>query len=142
MLGTSFAAPNHLCYCITGDLAFFYDLNALGNRHIGKNTRIILINNGVGVEFKKCYAMAYRLLGEEVDPYVAAKGHFGKKSPDLVKHMAEDLGFEYLAASDKTSFNSVKDRFLSVDSEKPLLLEVFINDADEGTALNVIHNRI
>ena len=141
MIGTALANPEHLCYCVTGDLAFFYDLNALGNRHIGKNIRIILVNNGVGVEFKKCYAMAYRLLGEEVDPYVAAAGHFGQKSPCLVKHFAEDLGFEYLSASDKSSFADVKDKFLSTDSDKPILLEVFVNDSDEGIALNIIHNR-
>ena len=141
MLGTSLANPEHLCYCVTGDLAFFYDLNVLGNRHINKNIRIILINNGVGVEFKKCYAMAYRLLDEEVDPYVAAAGHFGKKSPCLVKHFAEDLGFEYLAASDKSSFAEVRDRFLSTDSDKPILLEVFVKDSDESIALNIIHNR-
>ena len=141
MLGTSLANPEHLCYCVTGDLAFFYDLNVLGNRHINKNIRIILINNGVGFEFKKCYALAYRLLGEDVDTYVAAAGHYGKKSSCLVKHFAEDLGFEYLSASDKSSFADVKDRFLSIDSDKPILLEVFVNDSDEGIALNVIHNR-
>ena len=141
MLGTSLANPDHLCYCVTGDLAFFYDLNVLGNRHINKNIRVILINNGVGVEFKKCYAMAYRLLGEEVDPYVAAAGHFGQKSHCLVKHFAEDLGFEYLAAMDKSSFADVKDRFLSTDSDKPILLEVFVTDSDESTALNIIQNR-
>lgn len=141
MIGTALANPEHLCYCVTGDLAFFYDLNALGNRHIGKNIRIVLINNGVGVEFKKCYAMAYQLLGEEVNPYVAAAGHFGKKSPCLVKHFAEDLGFEYLTASDKSSFAAVKDKFLSSDSDKPILLEVFVNDTDEGIALNIIQNR-
>ena len=141
MLGTALVNPEHLCYCVTGDLAFFYDLNALGNRHISKNVRILLVNNGVGVEFKKCYAMAYRLLGEEVNPYVAAAGHFGNKSPNLVKHFAEDLGFEYLTASDKASFTDVKERFLSTDSDKPILLEVFVNDLDEGVALNVIQNR-
>lgn len=141
MLGTSLAAPEHICYCVTGDLAFFYDLNVLGNRHINKNIRILLVNNGVGVEFKKCYAMAYRLLGEEVDPYVAAAGHFGKKSPNLIKHFAEDLGFEYHTASDKSSFLNVKGRFLSAKSEKPILLEAFVNDEDENIALNVIQNR-
>ena len=141
MLGASLANPEHLCYCVTGDLAFFYDLNSIGNRHINKNIRIILINNGVGVEFKKCYAMAYRLLGEEVDPYVAAAGHFGNKSPLLVKHFAQDLGFDYLSANDKSSFDEVKERFLSTESDKPILLEVFVKDFDESEALNIIQNR-
>lgn len=141
MLGTSLANPNHLCYCITGDLAFFYDLNVLGNRHINKNIRILLVNNGCGFEFKKCYAMAYKLLGEEVDPYIAAADHFGKKSQVLVKHYAEDLGFEYLTASDKSTFTDVKNKFLSTDADKPILLEVFVSDVDESLALNVIQNR-
>lgn len=141
MLGVSLNNPNRPCYCITGDLAFFYDLNALGNRHVGKNVRILLINNNVGVEFKKCYAMAYRLLEDEVDPYVAAAGHFGKKSPNLVRHFAEDLGFEYMSASNKEEFAKVSSRFVEEHTDKPMLLEVFIDADDEGLALNVIHNR-
>ena len=30
---------------VTGDLSFFYDVNALWNNHIPKNFRIIIINN-------------------------------------------------------------------------------------------------
>ncbi len=52
--------------------------------------------------------MAYRLLGEEVDSYVAAANHFGNKSKTLVKHIAEDLGFQYLTASDKLPFEEGK----------------------------------
>lgn len=141
MLGTSLNDPQRPCFCITGDLAFFYDLNAIGNRHIGKNVHILLINNNVGVEFKKCYAMAYRLLEEEVDPFVAAAGHFGKKSPNLVRHFAEDLGFEYMSASNKEEFTKVASHFVEKETDKPMLLEVFIDADDEGLALNVIHNR-
>ena len=85
--------------------------------------------------------MAYRLLEDEVDPFVAAAGHFGKKSPVLVKHMAEDLGFEYLSASSKEEFDEVKASFLREKSVKPILLEAFIDAEDEGMALNIIHNR-
>jgi 2-succinyl-5-enolpyruvyl-6-hydroxy-3-cyclohexene-1-carboxylate synthase len=37
---------------IIGDLAFFYDSNALWNRHLPPNLRIILINNGGGGIFR------------------------------------------------------------------------------------------
>ena len=130
-----------MCFGISGDLAFFYDLNALGNRHIRNNVRIILINNGVGVEFKKSYAMAYRLLEDEVDTYVAAAGHFGNKSSKLVKHFAEDLGFTYLSASNKDEFLIAKDMFLAKDSDRPIILECFISADDEVISLNIIHNR-
>ena len=43
---------DELHFLITGDLAFFYDLNSLGIRHIKNNVRILIINNNGGVEFK------------------------------------------------------------------------------------------
>jgi len=141
-IGSSFVHPEKLYFAITGDLAFFYDLNSLGNRHIGNNLRILLINNGLGFEFKKCYAMAYRLLEDEVEPYVAAAGHFGKQSLSLVRHYAEDLGFEYLRASNKLEFEKVYKRFVSPElTHKPILFECFVTSEDESTSLNVIHNR-
>lgn len=141
-IGASLANPNKLFYGITGDLAFFYDLNSLGNRHIGNNLRILLINNGLGFEFKKCYAMAYRLLEEEVDSYVAAAGHFAKQSSSLVKHFAEDLGFEYLFANNKTEFEDKYIQFTDNSKEKkPLLFECFVDSQNESIALNIIHNR-
>ena len=51
LIGASFAT-NKLCFCITGDLAFFYDMNSLGCREIGPNVRILLINNNLGMTFK------------------------------------------------------------------------------------------
>lgn len=140
-IGASIAAPERLSFCIVGDLAFFYDLNSLGNRHIGNNLRILLINNGCGVEFKKTYAMAYRLLGDDVDPYVAAKGHFANKSQELVKQYVSNLGFEYLTASTKDEFEVNIANFVSSKSDKSIVFEVFVEDKDEVEALNIIHNR-
>ncbi|MBP3365701.1 MAG: 2-succinyl-5-enolpyruvyl-6-hydroxy-3-cyclohexene-1-carboxylate synthase [Treponema sp.] len=142
LIGCSLASPNKNCYLITGDLAFFYDLNALGNRHVGKNIRILLVNNGIGVEFKKSYSLAYRLLEDEVSPYVAAEGHFGNKSPLLVKHYAQDLGFEYICASNKEEFEIVYKKFASSEfSDKPILFECFVDSDDESLALDIIHGR-
>ena len=36
LIGASLADPTRLCFGIFGDLAFFYDMNAVGNRHVGK----------------------------------------------------------------------------------------------------------
>ena len=141
LLGASLADEKRPCFCITGDLAFFYDLNALGNRHITDNLRILLVNNGLGFEFRKSYSMGYRLLGDEVNKYVAAEGHFGNQSLSFVRHMAEDLGFSYLSASNKEELLSVVDTFTSSKSDRPMLLEVFVSAEDESEALNIIHNR-
>lgn len=139
--GSSIINPSKLSFCIVGDLAFFYDMNSIGNRYVGNNLRIMIVNNGCGVEFKKSYSLSYRLLGEDVDPFVAAKGHFCHKSKNIVKHFAEDLGFIYLTASDKDEFLTKIGLFTNENITKPMVFEVFVNDNDEAKALNVIHNR-
>lgn len=138
MIGSSLASSNRLCYLVIGDLAFFYDLNSLGNKHIGSNIRILLINNAVGGEFKlsvhPCYAFS-----EEADKYMAAAGHYGAKSPTLVKHYAEDLGFQYFSATNKEEFLSALESFTNPQiTDKPMLLEVFTNHEDENEALRLM----
>lgn len=39
-------------YLITGDVAFFYDINGLYNEHLPQNLKIILLNNGAGGIFE------------------------------------------------------------------------------------------
>lgn len=138
LIGASLASPEKLFFGVVGDLACFYDLNSMGNRHVGSNLRIMLINNGVGTEFKN-YSHKAAQFGEDADAFMAARGHFGAQSPDLMHHYADDLGFEYLSASNKEEFASVVDRF--TDSEmhdRPLLLEVFTDSQAESDALKAV----
>lgn len=138
MIGSSLASPNRLCYLVTGDLAFFYDLNSLGNRHIGNNIRIILINNAIGAEFKLSPHFCYKF-GETADSYMAAAGHFGAKSPVLVRHYCEDLGFQYLSATNKEEFIAALDMFTKPEiTDKPMILEVFTTHENENEALSLI----
>jgi hypothetical protein len=138
LIGSSRASPNRLCYLVTGDLAFFYDMNVLGNRHIDNNVRLMVVNNGVGVEFKFYHHQSDFL---DVDKYIGAAGHFGNKSPLLVKHYAEDLGFEYLTASNKDEFLANLDRFTESNlTDKPMIFEVFTNHEDESEALRLMCN--
>lgn len=139
LVGASFARPDVLHFGVLGDLTFFYDMNALGNRHIGNNLRVMLINNGRGTEFRLYIHAGQKLLGDDADPYVAAAGHFGNKSPTLVKHYAEDLGFEYLCASGKEEFLAAAERFLTPElTDKPMFFEVFTDYVDESAALKIL----
>lgn len=135
LIGASLANPERLYFGVVGDLAFFYDMNVLGNRHVGKNVRLLLVNNGTGIEFKN-YNHHAAIFGEDADMFVAASGHFGRQSPTLVKHYAEDLGFEYLSATTKEECEAHFARFLSpsLDS-RPMIFEVFTNPSDESNAL-------
>jgi 2-succinyl-5-enolpyruvyl-6-hydroxy-3-cyclohexene-1-carboxylate synthase len=138
MIGASFIHPELLYYAVIGDLAFFYDLNSLGNRHIGSNIRILLINNGKGAEFR-LYNHRCNAFGNDAEQYMAAAGHWGNKSSLLVKHYAEDLGFIYYSATTKEEYLEIKKIFLSPEiSDKPMLVEVFTDSKDESDALKQI----
>lgn len=142
MMGASFAHPDKLFFGVFGDLAFFYDMNVVGNRHVGNNVRILLVNNGKGNEFRN-YGHICSFLGEEADRYVAAAGHFGNKSHHLVKDYATDLGYEYLSASTKEEFFQVMARFLIPEmTDKPMLLEIFTETEDESNAVKLLRNVI
>lgn len=136
-IGASLAKKADYYYCVTGDLAFFYDMNVLGNRHIDNNVRLMVVNNGVGVEFKFYHHQSDFL---DVDKYIGAAGHFGNKSHELLKHYSEDLGFEYLSASNKEEFEKVYSRFVSEKKDKPILFEVFTNASDDDKALYMINH--
>ncbi len=135
LIGASLVHPDKLYFGVLGDLAFFYDMNSIGNRHVGKNVRILLVNNGKGTEFRN-YSHPAAAFGDEADWYMAAAGHFGNKSHQLVKHYAEDLGYEYLSADNKDDFLRVMPRFVTTEiTDKPIILEVFTNNEDESKAL-------
>ena len=135
LIGASLASPKKLCFGVIGDLAFFYDINSLGNRHVGRNVRIMLVNNGCGTEFRNYNHPAERF-GKDADEYMAAAGHFGMKSQQLVRHYVEDLGYEYLDAYSKESYLKNIDRFLTPEiTDKPMVFEVFTNHQDESDAL-------
>lgn len=135
LIGASLIHPEKLYFGVFGELLFFYDMNSIGNRHIQNNLRIIIVNNGLGQEFKN-YSCSSSAFGSETDAFIAAKGHFGCQSRQLIKGYAETLGFEYMCANDKEEFLSVCDRFLTPDNlTRPILLELFTNTSDEDEAL-------
>lgn len=140
LIGASFMNPGKLYFGVVGDLAFFYDMNSLGNRHIGNNLRLMVVNNGKGTEFKNFYHVG-STFGNEADKFIAAGGHFGNKSPLLLKHYAEDLGFEYISASNKEEYLAIYERFISpTPSSKPIVFEVFTKDKDESDAIEAMWN--
>lgn len=139
--GASLVHPDVLYFVVLGDLAFFYDMNVLGNRHLSANLRIILVNNGGGTEFHLYQHMGNRVMGNEVGNFVAADGHYGRKSHNFVRHYAQDLGFEYFSAENKEEFYRILKRFLTKEvTEQPMLLEVFTEDRYESEALKLIRN--
>ncbi|MBR2247910.1 MAG: 2-succinyl-5-enolpyruvyl-6-hydroxy-3-cyclohexene-1-carboxylate synthase [Clostridia bacterium] len=117
-----------LCFLIIGDLSFYYDMNAIGIRHIKNNVRILLVNNNGGVEFK-LGNLQYKT---DVGSYIAADNHFKN-----AEGWARTQGFDYISATNKESFNSNINSFLG-ESEKPIIFEIFTDPEDEKRATTTI----
>lgn len=140
LVGASLANPDKLHFAFTGDLAFFYDMNVLGNRHIGSNVRILVVNNGKGTEFRMYWHPAFQF-GDDADKFIAAGGHYGDKSHILVKNYVEALGYKYIKASTKQEFIELYPEFISPKQyDNPIVFEVFTNSEDENNAVELIRN--
>lgn len=122
-----------LCFLATGDLAFFYDMNALGIRHIKNNVRILLINNNEGAEFGfMTNNWEYK---PDIHPYISAKGHYG-----TAKGWAEECGFKYLSASTKDELKLHIDEFVA-KNDRPIVFEIFTKPDEEVKAWNEFINK-
>lgn len=140
LIGASLVNPDKIYFGFVGDLAFFYDMNSLGNHHIRNNIRLLIVNNGRGVEFHFGSNPASQF-GDDTGKYIAAAGHYGNQSPDLVRHYAEDLGFLYLKASSKEEFEECSRVFFSsVPADKPIVFEAFVDYQDDVEAVRLVNS--
>lgn len=135
IVGQSLASPNKKHFCVVGDLAFFYDMNILGQRDIKNNLRIIVINNNKGMEFRLGDEVE-NLLHNNTDILIAAGGH----NKGGAKGWAESCGFKYFSADTKESFLNQIEAFCNGTFEQPVLFEIFTKTKDEQNAVKLIKN--
>lgn len=138
IVGQSYANKNKKFYALVGDLAFFYDMNALGLRDISKNLRILLLNNNGGIEFR-LGGKIEDTLGEDAGKLIASSNHYKNGAADWTK----SCNFHYMSAKNKQDFQKQIRDFCTAEFEKPVLFEVFcsIKDEQEGLKTMRTHNR-
>ena len=153
MVGASLVNKNKLYFGVIGDLAYFYDVNVIANRHLSNNVRILLINNGCGAEFNVSTHIG-SVFGEKSTDFISAGGHFASGSgatsvvedkenrtkSSLSAAWAEKLGFKYYSAKSKSEFLNEVDKFIDHESDQPIILECFTNSNDESHALDLMNN--
>ena len=119
--GFSVVSDDRVC-CVIGDLSFFYDENALWNQNLRGNLRILLLNNGRGGIFNM-------LPGLEKSPardaFVAAAHHTNAEG------ICQQNDVVYLSASDMPQLRAGIDTLLNIESDCPVLLEIFTDAADD-----------
>lgn len=143
LIGASIANPDRLCVSLVGDLAFFYDMNCLGNRHVGPNVRIVLVNNNRGMTFKHSDHFG-SVWADEANKYLAAAGHFLSKGDTLktgvtpAQAWAESLGFTYLRAESNEEFEIGLKQLIDPSARKPVLIECLTKEVDERAARDLL----
>lgn len=115
-------ASNDPVLMLTGDLSFFYDSNALWNKYLPANFRIIIINNSGGGIFR---ILPGNKNSENFDT-------FFETIHDLkAEQLAKMYDFGYEAVSSETEISDALHTFFEA-SERPKILEIFtprkIND--------------
>ena len=120
------AADERLQLIICGDLSFFYDLNALWMPGIGANVRILLLNNGCGGIFSA--------IGAPESPLVHAP------HDATAEAWVRSRGFGYSAARNAEELAEGIDYLMQADADRPLLLEVFTDAAEDAALLRDFYN--
>jgi 2-succinyl-5-enolpyruvyl-6-hydroxy-3-cyclohexene-1-carboxylate synthase len=110
---------------ILGDLSFFYDSNALWNKYIRSNLRIIVIHNGGGNIFGM-------IKGPSDSP--AFTEHFLAENTLKAEVLAKAFGLDYFKAENEAELENALDKFYSLEQKKVALLEVF-TDAEVNVRL-------
>ena len=121
-LGQSKIEEDRPCYLVIGDLSFFYDMNSVGIRNIGKNVHILLVNNGGGAEFY--FSMGPKLL-PNIDMHISAAHNH------RAKEWVEANNFEYYSATNADELKAVIDKFAANDHDRPSILEIFTNKEND-----------
>ncbi len=114
------SASDKINTIILGDLSFFYDSNALWNKYIGRNLRIIVIHNGGGNIFSM-------IKGPGESP--AFNEFFFTENTTSAAGIAQSFGLDYFKAENEEELESGLNDFYSEERKKASILEIFTDAA-------------
>ena len=127
------AVSDRLNFLLTGDLSFFYDMNALWNAHVPARLRIVLLNNGGGAIFHTLPGLDTR----------GRTGRFVTAVHDTsARGWAESLGWTYRMAADEDALSEALDELTDAGASAPVLLEVRTDAATDAAVWRDFYNRM
>lgn len=121
--GFAAADTEHLNVLVSGDISFIYDSNALWNNYLGSNFRMIVINNGGGGIFKIL----------DGSRSVKQRDYFFAPHKVDLEKLCKAFDVNYYQASTNNELLASFEAFYSMDSKRPVVLEVktFSQENDE-----------
>lgn len=122
-----------MVFCVIGDLSFFYDQNALWNNCLKGNFRVLLLNNSCGGIFSQ-------LSGLNVSDRTKAfiEGTHRANARGICEQ--NDIG--YISARDGDELREGMVHFLTEETSRPMVLEVFTSSNDDREAFLELNNLI
>ena len=129
------AIKDELSVLVIGDLSFFYDINALWNKYVTGNLRIVLLNNGCGEIFKRIHGL---------NQTHALNSHIAYQHHTSAQGWCESLAITYLKATDTVSLKAGIATLLSQEMqiERPIILEVFTNDETNMETIRAYYKQL
>lgn len=117
---------------ITGDMAFFYDRNALWNNYLPQNLRILLLNNHAGGIFRL-------IKGPGEQPEL--EEYFETRQPLTAEATAREFGLQYFRCRTKGEYEKALPALLAGEGG-PKLLEVETDSKTNAAILGSYKNKI
>ena len=115
---------------VTGDLSFFYDSNALWNKYIPDNFKLIVINNGGGDIFNFIPGPSQT---------EAVKDFFVSPHQLHMDNLADMFGFHYLKSDNVDDLHKKLTLFFN-QNKKPQLLEIDTSKVNNSAILKSYFN--
>lgn len=128
--GTAYSSGK-LTIAVVGDLSFVYDSNAMWNRALSANLRIIVINNSGGDIFS--------LIDGPSESQAFNKFHKAHH-PVNIQKLAEAFNLGYFCVENEDQLKASLTDFFS-ESKKPLLMEVKTKSKNNRIAFDLIMGR-
>ncbi len=116
-IGASIAIKKNKVTLIVGDISFFYDSNALWNKYVPNNFRIILINNGGGNIFDFIYNNNKINLNDKILEFLITKHNLSAQK------ICEMYNWKYKIANNKILLEDILYSFWE-KTNRPSLLEI------------------
>lgn len=110
-------------YCVIGDLSFFYDQNALWNRNLRGNLRILLLNNGGGAIFRQLPGLEH---SPATNDYVTASHHTTAEGICLENHIT------YYYIDNVEELDDRLNALFVAQSNRPILVEVMTDGREDS----------
>ena len=120
-------------FCVIGDLSFFYDQNALWNQNLRGNLRILLLNNGRGGIFNMLHGLSQS----------PARDHLVAAAHDTsAEGICRQNRVDYFEARNVEQLQRGIYTLLYIKSDRPVLLEVFTDAAEDERVLKDYYHTI